>query len=71
MDVRITIGEEQICISVRDNGAPYHPLLAENTDGDLDNIRMILAITDEAVYDNILGMNSTIMKIRRKDEKIF
>ena len=63
MDVRITIGEDQICISVRDNGAPYHPFLQENTAGDYDNIRMILAITDEAVYDNILGMNSSIMKI--------
>ena len=63
MDVRITIGGEHICISVRDNGAPYHPFLQENTSGDFDNIRMILAITDEAVYDNILGMNSSIMKI--------
>ena len=63
MDVRITIGEDHICISVRDNGAPYHPFLPENTAGDFDNIRMILAITDEAVYDNILGMNSSIMKI--------
>lgn len=63
MDVRITIGEEQICISVRDNGAPYHPFLSENMAGDFDNIRMVLAITDEALYDNILGMNSSIMKI--------
>lgn len=63
MDVRITIGGEHICISVRDNGAPYHPFLQENMSGDFDNIRMILAITDEAVYDNILGMNSSIMKI--------
>ncbi len=63
IDVRITIGENHICISVRDNGAPYHPFLQESADGDFDNIRMVLAITDEAAYDYILGMNSSILKI--------
>ncbi len=67
IDVRITIGEDQICISVRDNGAPYHPFLPEHATGDFDHIRMVLAITDEAVYDNILGMNSSIMKIQIKN----
>lgn len=67
IDVRITIGEDQICISVRDNGAPYHPFLPEHATGDFDHIRMVLAITDEVVYDNILGMNSSIMKIHIKN----
>lgn len=69
IDVRITIDEKEVCISFRDNGAPYNPFNDKDVQGELDNIGLVLAIADEAVYDNILGMNSTIIKTKKREMK--
>lgn len=65
IDVRIRMDEEFVYISIRDNGAPYNPLLRENTENNFDNIAMVLAVAESVSYDNILGMNSSIIKIKR------
>ncbi len=69
MDVRITVEEDAVCLSIRDNGPPYHPFHRESIQGEFDNISMVLAIADEVHYDNILGMNSSIIKLLKKEEK--
>lgn len=69
MDVRITIDQKEVCISVRDNGAPYNPFHDKEVQGEFDNIGLVLAIADETIYDNILGMNSSIIKTKKAEVK--
>ncbi|MCM1328975.1 MAG: MATE family efflux transporter [Ruminococcus sp.] len=65
IDVRIRIDEKFAYICIRDSGAPYNPLLRENAEDNFDNIGVVLAMAKETSYDNILGMNSSIIKIAR------
>lgn len=69
IDVRITIDEKVVCISFRDNGLPYNPFNDKEVQGEFDNIGLVLAIADETIYDNILGMNSTIIKAKKAEVK--
>ena len=69
IDVRVMVEEDAVCISIRDNGPPYHPFHRERVQEEFDNISMVLAIADEAHYDNILGMNSSTIKLLKKEEK--
>lgn len=69
IDVRVMVEEDAVCISIRDNGPPYHPFHRESVQGEFDNISMVLAIAAEARYDNILGMNSSTIKLLKKEGK--
>lgn len=64
IDVRILIEEETIRLSFRDNGYPFDPLKDHGRKSDFDNICVALAISSEISYDNILGMNCSLVTIK-------
>ncbi|MEG0830294.1 MAG: MATE family efflux transporter [Anaerovoracaceae bacterium] len=63
IDIRIIATLEELIISFRDNGKPRNPLNEKESQGKFGGIELILAISKEVTYDNILGMNSCIVKI--------
>ena len=69
IDVRLIMDEECILISFRDNGPPFNPLEKKDEAEEFDNINVAIAMSSEISYDNILGMNCSMIKIKRENER--
>lgn len=67
-DIIVSTLPECIQISLRDNGAPFDPTSYEPDEGDefdVDGIQMLHAVATSIEYRFTLGMNQTIIVIRR------
>lgn len=67
MDIRITEVEKEIVISLRDNGARFNPLeyLPEEKEFSIDGITMLKKIAKEITYNQVIGLNQTIIVISK------
>lgn len=64
MDVLIKIQSERILISVKDQGVEFNPT-AERDGCVYDNINMLKNIADKIDYARVLGLNSTVITIKK------
>lgn len=69
IDVRLIMDENEILVSFRDNGPPYNPLEKKEEAEAFDNISVAIVMSSEIFYDNILGMNCSMIKIKRENER--
>ena len=64
IDVIVKIEEEYILVSVKDPGIEFNPVI-KNEVLEFDNISMLNRIADKIDYSRVLGLNSTVIRIRR------
>lgn len=67
MDIRITEVAKEIIISLRDNGARFNPLeyLPEEKEFSIDGIILLKKIAKEIAYNQVIGLNQTIIVISK------
>ena len=63
IDVIIRDNDEFAVISIKHAGIGYNP--EENPDLDSDNINMLLSISDNIEHSEILGLNNTVITIKK------
>ena len=63
IDVIIRDNDEFAVISIKHGGIGYNP--EENPDLDSDNINMLIAISDNIEHSMILGLNNTVITIKK------
>ena len=64
MDVLIKIQSEHILISIKDSGVEFNP--TTQRDGhEFDNINVLKDISDKIDYARVLGLNSTVITIKK------
>ncbi|WP_407392675.1 MATE family efflux transporter [Methanobrevibacter sp.] len=63
IDVIVRDNEENILISVKDNGIDFNPVI-ENENLEFDNISILNKIADKIDYSRVLGLNSTVITIK-------
>ncbi|WP_406535291.1 MATE family efflux transporter [Methanobrevibacter sp.] len=64
MDVLIKIQSEHILISIKDQGVEFNPTIQR--DGhEFDNINVLKDISDKIDYARVLGLNSTVITIKK------
>lgn len=64
IDIIIRDNDEATIISMKHSGIGYDP--KRDTDLDSDNINMLLAISDNIDYSQILGLNNTVISIKKQ-----
>ncbi|MDZ4172787.1 MAG: MATE family efflux transporter [Methanobacteriaceae archaeon] len=66
MDILSKIGEEEITISFKDSGVEFNPAtyLPEEK-GSFENIEVLQKIADNISYARVIGLNSTVITIKR------
>ena len=63
IDVIVRDNEENILISVKDNGIDFNPVI-EKENLEFDNISILNKIADKIDYSRVLGLNSTVITIK-------
>ena len=63
-DVIVSDHPSHVQVSLRDNGTPFDPLLSE-TDEEDDAIAVMRAVVSSAQYHFTLGMNQTIIEVKK------
>ncbi len=64
VDLICRITDDEILMSVRDNGADYDPSIVDDDIEDLSNLKMIHDVADEVSFTRALGMNNVLVVCR-------
>ena len=64
IDVIVRNNDENIIISIKDGGIDFNPVV-ENSDMQFDNISVLNNIADNIDYSRVLGLNSTVITIKK------
>ena len=64
IDVYLKETDEEIILSIKDDGIEYNPIV-ENDNLEFDNISFLNRISDKVDYSRILGLNSTVITIKK------
>lgn len=64
IDLYLKETEDEIILSIKDNGIEYNPIV-KSEDLKFDNISMLNKISDKIDYSRVLGLNSTVIKIKK------
>ena len=64
IDVIVRNNDENILISIKDGGIDFNPVV-ENSDIQFDNISVLNNIADNIDYSRVLGLNSTVITIKK------
>ena len=64
IDVIVRNNDENILISIKDGGIDFNPVV-ENSDMQFDNISVLNNIADNIDYSRVLGLNSTVITIKK------
>ena len=64
IDVIVRNNDEDILISIKDGGIDFNPVV-ENSDMQFDNISVLNNIADNIDYSRVLGLNSTVITIKK------
>ena len=64
IDVIVKIQEDYILVSVKDSGVEYNPIV-EQDELNFDNISVLNKIADKIDYSRVLGLNSTVITIKK------
>lgn len=68
IDVYLKSTDEEIILSIKDNGVEYNPIAEiESPEDELkfDNITMLNKISDKVDYARVLGLNNTVITIKK------
>jgi putative MATE family efflux protein len=67
IDILSKIGEKEITISFKDSGVEFDPSinLPDEENGSFENIEVLQKIADNISYARIIGLNSTVITIKR------
>ena len=64
IDVYLKKSEDEIILSIKDNGIEYNPVV-EVEDLKFDNISVLNKISDKIDYSRVLGLNTTVITIKK------
>lgn len=64
IDVIVKIEKDYILVSIKDSGIEFNPVV-EKENLEFDNISMLNSIADKIDYTRVLGLNSTVITIKR------
>lgn len=64
IDVLVKIQEEHILVGIKDQGIEFNPVI-ENENLEFDNITILNKIADKIDYSRVLGLNSTVITIKK------
>lgn len=64
IDVIVKIHDDYILVSVKDSGIEYNPVV-EHEELKFDNITVLNKIADKIDYSRVLGLNSTVITIKK------
>ena len=62
IDVIIRENDDHMVISIKHSGIGYNP---NNTDIESENIKMLTSISEKIDYSQILGLNNTVITIKK------
>ena len=63
IDIIVRNDDDNILISIKDTGVDFNPVI-ENDNLEFDNISVLNKIADKIDYSRVLGLNSTVIKIK-------
>ena len=64
IDILVKIQEGRILVGIKDQGIEFNPVI-ENEDLKFDNISILNKIADKVDYSRVLGLNSTVITIKK------
>ena len=64
VDLIINITDENVVVSIKDEGKEFNPTVVDNTD-EFSNISILNKIADKVEYARVLGLNSTVITVKR------
>ena len=64
IDIIVKIQEEHILVCIKDQGVEFNPVV-ENENLEFDNISVLNKIADKIDYSRVLGLNSTVITIKK------
>lgn len=64
IDILIKIQDEHILVGIKDQGIEFNPVI-ENVGLKFDNITILNKIADKVDYSRVLGLNSTVITIKK------
>ena len=65
IDFIVNITDENVVVSIKDEGKEFNPTVVDNED-EFSNIAVLNKIADKVDYARVLGLNSTVITILRK-----
>lgn len=65
IDILIKIGKREVILSFKDSGIEYDPTVQPEDVQEFDNITVLKKISDKISYSRILGLNNTIITIKK------
>lgn len=65
IDVLIKVGKREVILSFKDSGIEYDPTVQSDDVQEFDNITVLKKISDKISYSRILGLNNTIITIKK------
>ncbi|MDR2829947.1 MAG: polysaccharide biosynthesis C-terminal domain-containing protein [Methanobrevibacter sp.] len=65
IDILIKIGKREVILSFKDSGIEYDPTVQSDDVQKFDNITVLKKISDKISYSKILGLNNTIITIKK------
>lgn len=66
IDVIVRENEDNILVSIKDTGKEFNPII-ENDNLEFDNISILNKISDKIDYSRVLGLNSTVITIVKRN----
>ena len=66
IDVIVRENDDNILISIKDTGIDFNPII-ENDNMEFDNISILNKIADKIDYSRVLGLNSTVITITKRN----
>ena len=68
IDVYLKNSDEEIILSIKDDGIEYNPVIeieSEDNELEFDNITVLNKIADNVDYARVLGLNNTVISIKK------
>ena len=67
IDVYLKNNDEEIILSIKDDGIEYNPIVEIDSEKELefDNISVLNRIADNIDYTRVLGLNNTVITIKK------
>ncbi|MDL2246770.1 polysaccharide biosynthesis C-terminal domain-containing protein [Methanobrevibacter sp. OttesenSCG-928-K11] len=65
VDLIVRINEEIVTISIKDEGKEFNPSCYDGEKYSFDNISVLQKISDDINYSRVIGLNSTVITIRK------
>lgn len=67
IDILIKIGKKEVILSFKDSGIEYDPTVQSDDVQEFDNITVLKKISDKISYSRVLGLNNTIITIKKSN----